>query len=223
MCAHSLSYHTLKSGETDTILVLEKFTYCSDTTVSEMVDIIIVSDAVLKVHVVVDGCEDIILGDVLGNKSLNIASDSTRKLLGIISVSIENLSEDRIIYSLLDSEILGIAINEVRQINHHVGENSLVLLLGLDNNILNSGILNGICKFCGYCGSCCCDYFTGKRIDYILCKDVISDTVLESHLLVELVTAYSCKVVSLGLKEKSSQIVLGVLFINDVAGADLLI
>ena len=77
MCAHSLSYHTLKSGKTDAVLVLEKFAYSSDTTVSEMIDIIIVSDAVLKVHVVVDGCKDIILGDVLGNKSLDIASDST--------------------------------------------------------------------------------------------------------------------------------------------------
>ena len=73
LCCHSFAYHTLHSGETDAVLVLKQLADCTDTTVSKMIDIVFYADAVLKVHIVVDGSKDIFLRDALRNELVDVA------------------------------------------------------------------------------------------------------------------------------------------------------
>ena len=66
---HTFAHNSFQSGQTDPVLVLEKFANCTDTTVAQMVDIIIVSDAVLKMNVIVNGSKDIFLCNMLRIRS----------------------------------------------------------------------------------------------------------------------------------------------------------
>ena len=45
---HTLTNDSLQSGKTDAVLVLKQLTYGTDTTVTQMVDIVVISDAVLQ-------------------------------------------------------------------------------------------------------------------------------------------------------------------------------
>ena len=65
---HTLAYGTLHSGETDTVLVLKQLANRTDTTVAQMVDIVLITDTILQVQVVVDGSNDVFLGNVLRNQ-----------------------------------------------------------------------------------------------------------------------------------------------------------
>ena len=72
LCCHTLTYHSFHSGKTDSVLVLKQLTYSTDTTVAQMVDIIIISNAILQMHIVVNGSKDIFLGDMLRNQIMDI-------------------------------------------------------------------------------------------------------------------------------------------------------
>ena len=61
MCGHSFTDHSFHSGQTDTVLVLEQLAHSPDTSVAQMVDIVIVADAVFQMDVIVNGSNDICL------------------------------------------------------------------------------------------------------------------------------------------------------------------
>ena len=72
---HTLTNDSLQSGKTDAVLVLKQLTYGTDTTVAQMVDIVVISDAVLQMHVIVDGSNDIFLRDMLRNQLMDAVMD----------------------------------------------------------------------------------------------------------------------------------------------------
>ena len=76
LCCHTLTYHTLHTGQTDTVLVLKQLADRTDTTVAQMVDIIWIADAAFQMHVVVDGSDDIFLRNVLRNQVMDISADN---------------------------------------------------------------------------------------------------------------------------------------------------
>ena len=70
--SHSLSYNSFHSWKTDSVLVLQKFANSPDTSVSEMIDIIFVTNTVFKVNIVVNGCNYIINCYVLRDEVAHI-------------------------------------------------------------------------------------------------------------------------------------------------------
>ena len=180
MCCHTLTYHSLHSGQTDTILVLQQLTYCTDTSVAQMVDIIIVAQAILQMHIIVDGSQDIFLGNMLGYQFMYVLLDCFCQLLGIIAELFQDLGQNRIVYQFMDTEILGIAIYIVGQIYHQIRQYFYSSLFGLDIYEGNCAVLDGICQLCGHLVSCGCDHFTGGRIHYICSQDLMTDTILQS-------------------------------------------
>ena len=72
---HTLSDHTLESGKTHAILVLQKLTHGTDTTVAQMIDIIGIANAVLKMNIITDGSKDIFLRDMLRNELRDILTN----------------------------------------------------------------------------------------------------------------------------------------------------
>ena len=65
MGGHTLTHHTLHSGQTDTVLILQQFAHRADTPVAQMIDIIVIAQAILQMDIVVDGRENIFLGNML--------------------------------------------------------------------------------------------------------------------------------------------------------------
>ena len=180
VCGHTLAYHSLHSGQTDTILVLQQFTYRTDTSVAQMIDIIIVAQTVLQMHIVVDGSQNVFLSNMLGYQFMYILFDSFCQLLGILSELLQDLSQNRIVYQFVNTEISGIAVNIMRQIHHKVGQDFYISLFGLNIYEGNSTVLDGICQFCSHLVTCGCNDLTGGRIHNISSQDLMTDTILQS-------------------------------------------
>ena len=65
LCGHAFPHHSLQTGETDPVLILEQFADRTNPAVAEMVNVILVSHAVLQMHVIVNGCQNVILCNML--------------------------------------------------------------------------------------------------------------------------------------------------------------
>ena len=65
LCVHSFFDGSLHSGQTDSDLILEQFTNCSESSVAQVVDIVNVTDAVVEVQQIAYRSNDICNQDVL--------------------------------------------------------------------------------------------------------------------------------------------------------------
>ena len=223
LCCHSLSYNSLKSWKTDSILVLKKFSNRSDTSVAQMVDVIVITNAILEVNVVIYGSKYVFLCNMLWYEVWHVSLYGSLELLCIIAILLEESLENRIIYSLHNAKLSRIKIHIVGNVDHHIRKNLNVSLLCLDHNIRNCCILNCVCKLLWYCCSSFSDNLSCARIDSILSKDMSCYTSLESKLLVELVTSNLCKIVSSRIKEHSINKALCILNYWRLVWSDLLV
>ena len=200
LSGHTLTNNTLHTGQTDTVLVLKQFADSTDTTVAQMIDIILMANAELKMHIVVDGCEDIFHSDVLGNKFMNITTDCIQKIF-LILILLNELHKFRIVNCFMNSQLFRIAVNILCNVNHHVGENLNVLLFCLDHDIRDTSVLNPICKLSAYGSTSLSDDLTGCHINNIFSQSLLIDTILQSELLVELITSNLCQIITSGIEE----------------------
>ncbi len=72
---HTLAHHAFQTGKPDTVLVLQKLAYRTDTAVAQMVNIIVMPGGIFQMHIVVDGCKYIVFGDMLRNQIRDILAD----------------------------------------------------------------------------------------------------------------------------------------------------
>ena len=91
MGCHSLTDNPLQSGKADTILILQQFAHSPDTAVPQMIDIIGIADAVLQMHIIVNGCQNIFFCDMLGHKFMDILADSFFDRVLIPRILLQNL------------------------------------------------------------------------------------------------------------------------------------
>ena len=89
---HTLADNTLHTGEADAELVLQQLADAADAAVAEVVDIVLLADAVGKAVEIVDGCEHIVNNDVLRNKYIYIFKD--RFLESVAGVLLHEALED---------------------------------------------------------------------------------------------------------------------------------
>ena len=177
MSCHTLAYHSLHSGKTDTVLVLEKLSDSSDTAVSEMIDIIFRSDTVFKSNIIVNRSEYIALCYMLRYKLVYVALYSLGKELSPVSALLEEFLEHREINPLMYSESLCIDIKPCFYVHHLIGEHLYKSGLRLDHDIFNTCILNVVSELCINPGALLCDELACKRIEYIFTENMASDTV----------------------------------------------
>ena len=179
LCCHPLADYSLQSGKTDPVLVLKKFSHGTDTTVAQMVDIIIISHAVLKMHIVVDGSKDILFCNMFRNQVMDIAFDHPLHLIDIPCSFLDNACKDRIIYLFLHSDFLRIDVNHRLEIHHHIRKDLDVpgLVLTLYPEIRRSRILNRIRDLTGDLRSFLRNDLAGDRAYYILCQNTSGNTV----------------------------------------------
>ena len=223
MSGHTLAYHSLHSGEADTVLVLQKFTDRTDTSVAKVIDIIIIAEAALKVHVIVNGSQNIFLRDMLGYKLADILLQSFGQLLGILAELVQNLLQNRVINQLADTELSGVAVNKIGQLNHHIGKNLHISLLSLDIYEGNRLILDGVSQLTGNLLTGGSDHLTGQGANHISSQNLVSDSVLQSELLIELISADLCQIVSAGVKEHGIDEAFSAFYTEGLTGTNLFI
>ena len=225
LCGHSFTYHTLHSGQSDPVLVLKKLTHAADTTVAEMVNIVLVADVILQMHIVVNGSEDIISGDMLRNQLVNARLKFISDVLGIL-ILLKDLTENRIIYFFCDAEFLCLFLADIdplRDVDLHVGENLDIALRRLNPDIGNSGILDLICECAVYLLTCLRNDLARFLADHILREHMACDTVAECKLFIEFITAYLSQVIAARIEEHAVNQALRIFHSERLAGTDLLI
>ena len=190
-----------------------------------MIDIVAVADAVFQMHIVVNGSKDIFLCNMLRNQFMNTLSERFRKCLRIIVVLIlqKDLSERGIINEFCNAQFLGIAVHIVCNVDHKIAENLDISLLGAYPDIRNRGILDLISHLSGDFFSCCSENVAVRLVNNVLCEDHALDTVSESKLLIELVSADLRQIISAGIEEHRVDQAVRALHGKRLAGADLLV
>ena len=180
MSGHSFTNHSFHPGQTDTVLVLEQFAHSPDTSVAQMIDIVIVSDAVFQMDIIINGSQNVFLCNMLRYQLMNVFPDSFRQFFRILGIFFQDLRQDRIIYQFGNAQFPGVAVHIMGEINHHAGKHLHIALLCLDIDEGYRTVLDGIRQFCCHLVTCGCDHFTGGRIYYICSQDLMTDTILQS-------------------------------------------
>ncbi len=220
---HTLSDDTLHTGEADAVLVLQQLADRTDSTVAQMIDIVFVSDAPLKVHIVIDGSEDILSRNMLGNEVMDIGLEGLLQVL-FLRVLLKNLLQDREIYHLLDAEFgLGVEVDISGEVYHHIGKNLLVPLLCLNPDIGNRRVLDLLCQSPVKVGAGGSNDFTGLLVNDILSQGMAGDAVSEGKFLIEFVTADLRQVIAAGVEKHTCNQGLCALDSQRLAGTDLLV
>ena len=154
---------------------------------------------------------------------MDIAPDRRTQFLRLITVFLNNLLQNGIIYELCHAELSGIALHKVSNVYHHIGKNLDVSLLCLYIYIRNSGILNGIGQFCRHPGACLCQDLSRCNINHILSQNGSADTVSEHQLFIEFISADLGKIISSGVKKHSRDQAFCAVHGKRLTGTDLLI
>ena len=82
MSGHSFTNHSFHPGQTDTVLVLEQFAHSPDTSVAQMIDIVIVSDAVFQMDIIINGSQNVFLCNMLRYQLMDVFPDTGNILPG---------------------------------------------------------------------------------------------------------------------------------------------
>ena len=220
--AHALPDHALHAGEADAVLVLQELSHGAEAAVSEVVDVIVEADALLQVQIVVNGCKDILAGDVLRNQGVHILPDgvlqgfliSVRRLDEIHQGRVEDALRDAVLRRILD-------IDKAADVHHHIGKNLHLALGALNPDIRRAGILDlrrGLPRE-GSAGLG--DDLARPGIHCVLRERVSHNPVREVQLLVELVPSDLREVVSSRVKEHGAEKSLRAVHGERLARADL--
>ena len=223
MGGHALPHHPLHAGQADAVLVLQQLAHAADAPVAQMVDIVVVPKAVLQMHIIVDGGDDVLLSDMLGHQLMGVLLQSLRQLLRVVRELLQDLGQHRVVHLLPDAEVPGVAVHIGRQVHHHIGEDLHVLLLRLDIYEGNGGILDPVRQLHLHLLACRGQNLPCGRIHHIRRQDLIPDPVAHGQLLVELISAYLGQVISAGVEEHGVDQALRALHAQRLAGADLFV
>ena len=187
-----------------------------------MVDVVLISKTILQMHIIVNRCHNIILGNMLRNQLGNLSFDCFFQLFSVCVLS-KKLLQHRIIYRLFDSHLMEIEIYIFAQVNHTVGEHFDITFLTFYPDKRNAGILQFYCKIMIDLGICFCDDLTSRSIYYIFSQHLTAYTVLQMKLLIEFITANLCQIISLRIEEHTCDQRLCALYCQRLTRSDLFV
>ena len=134
---HALANDALHTGKTDAELILQQLAHAAQTAVAEVVDIVLIDDAVRQRVHVVDGGEDIVDQNVLGDEAVGVVADSFLELLA--AVLLEQLLEHALAHALFDAALgHGVKVNKAVKIDHVVGEHAHRTAIDLDGHVVDT-------------------------------------------------------------------------------------
>ena len=219
---HAFTHHSFQTGKTDPVLILKQFAHRTDTAVAKVVDIVGIAKAILQMHVIVNGCQNVILRNVLRNQLGSLAANRFFQLFRI-RILFHQLFQNRIIYQFLDAEFSRLAVHIFLQIHHTVGEHFDIAFLSFDPNERNRGILNLYRQIRVHFRIRFRDNLSGNRIHHILRQHLAADPVFQGKFFIEFITSYFCQVISSGVEKHTCDQALRALNSQRFARTDLFI
>ena len=220
--AHLFPYALFEACKADSELVLEQFADRADSSVAEVVDVVQRADAVGHAVEVVDGRENIVACDVLGNQ-LIFALDNSFLYFVVGLAGVKNVLEHYHADLLVDAAFfLGVKTDIVGNIHHAVGDDlDLLLVFELDKGDAGAGIVDflRLCLVDHF--SCLSDDLAGEEVDDRLRHSVTHQTEAETQLLVVLVAADAGNVIFMSVEEHFFNVVAGCLHCGRFTGSEL--
>ena len=200
---HSLTHHSLHTGETDAVLVLQQLADRTDTAVAQMVDVVGIADAILQMHVVVDGRKDVLAGDMLRNQAVDVAADRIQELLAF--KLLHQLLQKRIVHLFGDAQVSRLHVRDKgAQIDHHVGQDLHDALFRMHIDRRDRSVLDLVGQGLGQDRAGLGDDLAGLPAHRVLRQRQAGDTVAQGQLLVELVAAHFRQIIPSRIEEHAA-------------------
>ncbi len=202
---HALAHHALHTGKTDAELILQQLAHRTDAAVAQMVDVVGVAHAIGQVVDVVDGGENIVLDDVLGDQLIEVRLDGF--LEGrLILVLLEQLAQDTEADLLVDAQLRAIKRHIIFDIHHAVGQNKNVHTIHSDcctghaRRLDLHGLVIGehLARFG--------EQLAGHGVDDRLGDHMARQALADAQLFVVFVAAYAGEVVAARVEEQVLQV-----------------
>ncbi len=192
-----------------------------------MVDVVVIADAVLKMHIVVDGSKNVFLRDMLRDKLVSPSPDHELRILLVLRL-VEDLLKDRIIDQLRDAVEVLLLFRELHpavDVHHHGGKHLDIAVKTFDGNenIRNSRVLDLIRELAGHLRARFRDDLAGRHVNDVLREDMVPDAVPEHQLLIEFVAADLREVIPSRVEEHPVDEALRRIDSQRFARADLLV
>ena len=223
MNGHTLLDDLIHTCEADAELILKQFAYAAQTTVAEMVDIVLFTDSVEQTDHVADRCENIIAGDVLWSK-LGEALLSLSLYIALLGTHSSNdLGENTVADLVAQSDILKTVTEYSLGVYHTVGE-QLELCAVYLNICLVDRARAELCEHLIVDDvSLITDKLTGDKVYGGTGKKLSAQTGLEIHLAVVLIASDSSEVIALRIEEEIVDKYLSALHKRRITGTQTLI
>ena len=217
--SHTLADNSLHTAEADTELILQQLADTAYTAVAQMVYIVGLAYTVAEAVEVVDGGENIVGNDVLGNENVDILTDGVFKGLALVLLAqlLHNDAADLFPYA----ELGGVEVHIAGDVDHAVGEHTDGLAVDLQQNVNDAGVgylarlvtaedLAGIGK-----------YLTGEGVRHGSGQLKAGNTREEGELLIKLIAADVGDLVAAAVIEQTVEQALRGLHGGRIAGAQL--
>ena len=200
--AHLFPYALFEACKADSELVLEQLADRADSSVAEVVDVVQRADAVGNAVKVVDGRENIVACDVLGNQ-LIFALDNGFLYFVVGLAGVKNILEHHHADLLINAAFFfSVKTDIVGNIHHAVGNDlDLLFVFELDKGNACAGIVDFLRLRLVDHFACLSDDLAGEEVDDRLRHSVTHQTESEAELLVVLVTANAGNVIFMSVEE----------------------
>ena len=221
---HSFTNDLVHSGETDTELILEKLTYATQTSVTEMVDIVCAADVVGKTEKVVDCGENILTCNVSGAELSHSALSNCLDLFSITVCFFDDLTENVELYLFACSDILEAVAENVLSIYRSVCEYlNFAAIVHTEVYSINTSLLDCKCVFASKANALLEHNLACESICYRTVEHEAADTGTECKLFIIFITTNRIEVVTLGVEEQIVHEDLCAFNDSGFAGTELLV
>ena len=168
-----------------------------------MIDIVIMTDAVLQMHVIVDGCENIILGNMLGAKLMDTLLCLCLDGVHITAALLQDLAEHDGSHLFVDAAVAQIKAEQVLGLGGVVGEDlDRDAVVEGKRDLIDTVLLNLARHLAGQRDACLADKLAREGVDGGFSQLVPDNASGDIQLLIIFIAADRREVVALGVKEQ---------------------
>ncbi len=201
---HALPDHPLHSGKADPELILQKLADTSHSAVSEVIDIIRLTDAVCQTIDIVDGSENIVRDNMLRYQIVYVFPDRVFQVL--IAVLIHQSAENDKSNLLSDPQFFRIKIDKRLYIDHAVSEHLDILSFRpYKHGLVNASRLNLLASLKRKDFTRVGDNFTRKRVCDRHGKLMSGNSSCNGKFFIKFISAHIGKVISSWIKKQIGQ------------------
>ncbi len=216
---HALADDALHAAEADAELVLQQLADAAHAAVAEMVDVVRLADAVGQAVEVVDGGEDVVDDDVLGDQHVDVLADGVLERLALVLLG--ERAHDDAAHELLHAELSGVEVDIAADIHHAVGEHAHVLAVDAQRHGEHARVGDPARVGAGEHLPGLVQQLAGEGIGHGRGQLEARDAREEGELLVELVAADVGDLIAAAVIEQTVEQSLGGLDRRGIAGTQL--